>query len=297
MLRENFNDLIYLVMVARECSFTRAAAKLGVSQSALSHSIRGLEERLNTRLLTRTTRSVAPTEAGENLIQSVAPMMADIEKALLQLADNQGKPSGNIRITAGEHALSSTLWPLLKPFLQAYPEVNVELSVDNTLTDIVSGRFDAGVRLGESIEKDMVAVRIGPDWKMVTVASPDYLQKHGIPATPYELQNHNCINMRLPTLGGLYSWEFSKDGKDIRVKVEGQLIFNNLASRIDAVLSGMGIAHVPEDTVKQHIANGELQSLLEDWTEPFSGYYLYYPSRKQHTAAFEKLIEAIKYKG
>ncbi|MCX0500641.1 LysR family transcriptional regulator [Erwinia billingiae] len=297
MLKENFNDLIYLVMVSQEKSFTRAAAKLGVSQSALSHSIRGLEERLQTRLLTRTTRSVAATEAGERLIESVGPLIADIEKALLQITDNVGSVSGNIRITAGEHALSSTLWPLLKPFLQAYPEVKVELSVDNTLTDIVSGRFDAGVRLGESIEKDMVAVRIGPDWRMAVVASPDYLAKYGQPETPYQLQDHSCINMRLPTLGGLYSWEFSKDGKEIRVKVEGQLIFNNLASRIDAALSGMGIACVPEDTVKHHINEGRLESLLDEWCEPFSGYYLYYPSRKQHTAAFSKLIEAVRYKG
>lgn len=297
MLKENFNDLIYLVMVSQEKSFTRAAAKLGVSQSALSHSIRGLEERLQTRLLTRTTRSVAATESGERLIESVGPLIADIEKALLQITDNVGSVSGNIRITAGEHALSSTLWPLLKPFLQAYPEVKVELSVDNTLTDIVSGRFDAGVRLGESIEKDMVAVRIGPDWRMAVVASPDYLAKYGQPETPYQLQDHSCINMRLPTLGGLYSWEFSKDGKEIRVKVEGQLIFNNLASRIDAALSGMGIACVPEDTVKHHINEGRLESLLDEWCEPFSGYYLYYPSRKQHTAAFSKLIEAVRYKG
>lgn len=296
MLRENFNDLIYLVMVAREQSFTRAAAKLGVSQSALSHSIRGLEERLNTRLLTRTTRSVAPTEAGERLIQNVGPMIADIEKALLQLTDDQGKPSGNIRITAGEHALASTLWPLLKPFLQAYPEVNIELSVDNTLTDIVSGRFDAGVRLGEQVEKDMVAVRIGPDWRMVVVASPGYFAQNGIPETPYELQNHNCINMRLPTLGGIYNWEFSKDGKEIRVKVEGQLIFNNLASRVDAALTGMGIAYVPEDCVRKYIDEGRLQVVLDDWCAPFAGYYLYYPSRKQHTAAFSKLIEAVRYK-
>lgn len=295
MLRENFNDLIYLVMVAREQSFTRAAAKLGVSQSALSHSIRGLEERLNTRLLTRTTRSVAPTEAGERLIQNVGPMIADIEKALLQLSDEQGKPSGNIRITAGEHALSSTLWPLLKPFLQAYPEVNVELSVDNTLTDIVSGRFDAGVRLGEQVEKDMVAVRIGPDWRMVVVAAPEYFAQHGLPETPYELQNHNCINMRLPTLGGIYSWEFYKDGKEIRVKVEGQLIFNNLASRVDAALTGMGVAYVPEDCVRKYIDEGKLQIALDDWCAPFAGYYLYYPSRKQHTAAFSKLIEAVRY--
>ncbi|MEG3129158.1 LysR family transcriptional regulator [Pantoea cypripedii] len=295
MLRENFNDLIYLVMVAREQSFTRAAAKLGVSQSALSHSIRGLEERLNTRLLTRTTRSVAPTEAGERLIQNVGPMIADIEKALLQLTDEQGKPSGNIRITAGEHALASTLWPLLKPFLQAYPEVNIELSVDNTLMDIVSGRFDAGVRLGEQVEKDMVAVRIGPDWRMVVVASPDYFAQNGIPETPYELQNHNCINMRLPTLGGIYNWEFSKDGKEIRVKVEGQLIFNNLASRVDAALTGMGIAYVPEDSARKYIDEGKLQVVLDDWCAPFAGYYLYYPSRKQHTAAFSKLIEAVRY--
>ncbi|MDF7661895.1 LysR family transcriptional regulator [Erwiniaceae bacterium L1_54_6] len=296
MLRENFNDLIYLVMVAREKSFTRAAAKLGVSQSALSHSIRGLEERLNTRLLTRTTRSVAPTEAGERLIQNVGPMIIDIEKALLQLTDEQGKPSGNIRITAGEHALASTLWPLLKPFLQAYPEVNVELSVDNTLTDIVSGRFDAGVRLGEQVEKDMVAVRIGPDWRMVVVAAPEYFAQKGMPETPYELQNHNCINMRLPTLGGIYNWEFNKDGKEIRVKVEGQLIFNNLASRVDAALSGMGVAYVPEDCVRQYIDEGRLQVALDDWCAPFAGYYLYYPSRKQHTAAFSKLIDAVRYK-
>lgn len=297
MLKENFNDLIYLVMVARERSFTRAAAKLGVSQSALSHSIRGLEERLNTRLLTRTTRSVASTEAGERLIESMAPMITEIEKALQDLADNQENPSGNIRITAGEHALSSTLWPLLKPFVQRYPDVNVELSIDNALTDIVSGRFDAGVRLGESVEKDMVAVRIGPDWRMAIVATPDYFAQHGVPQTPYELQNYRCINMRLPTFGGLYHWEFSKEGKAIRVKVEGQLVFNTLSARIDAALSGMGVSCVPEDSVRTYIEEGKLQSVLQDWCEPFTGYYLYYPSRKQHTAAFSKLIDAVRYQG
>ncbi|NIF23631.1 LysR family transcriptional regulator [Candidatus Pantoea multigeneris] len=296
MLKENFNDLIYLVMVAQERSFTRAAAKLGVSQSALSHAIRGLEERLNVRLLTRTTRSVAPTEAGERLVQSVEPMINDIEKALVSVQEKQGNISGNIRITAGEHALTTTLWPLLKPFLQQYPEVNVEMSVDNTLTDIVSGRFDAGVRLGEQVEKDMVAVRIGPDWSMATVASPGYFAQHGIPATPYELQHHNCINMRLPTLGGIYNWEFRDGDREIKVKVEGQLIFNNLSSRIDAAVSGMGIAYVPEDSVKSLIAEGKLQRILQAWCTPFSGYYLYYPSRKQHTAAFAKLIDAVKYR-
>lgn len=297
MLKENFNDLIYLVMVAKERSFTRAAAKLGVSQSALSHAIRALEERLNTRLLTRTTRSVAPTEAGERLIENVAPLFANIEKELVSLSDNLGKTSGNIRITAGEHALSSTLWPLLKPFLQTYPDVNIEFSVDNTLTDIVSGRFDAGVRLGEQVEKDMVAVRIGPDWRMSVVASPAYFSQFGEPETPYELQNHNCINMRLPTRGGIYSWEFNKQGKEIRVKVEGQLIFNNLASRIDAALSGMGVAYVPEDTITHLVDRGDLVRVLDDWCDPFTGYYLYYPSRKQHTAAFAKLIEAVRYQG
>lgn len=297
MLKENFNDLIYLVMVAKERSFTRAAAKLGVSQSALSHAIRALEERLNTRLLTRTTRSVAPTEAGERLIENVAPLFADIEKELVSLSDNLGKTSGNIRITAGEHALSSTLWPLLKPFLQTYPDVNIEFSVDNTLTDIVSGRFDAGVRLGEQVEKDMVAVRIGPDWRMSVVASPTYFAQFGKPETPYELQNHNCINMRLPTRGGIYSWEFNKQGKEIRVKVEGQLIFNNLTSRIDAALSGVGVAYVPEDSITHLVDRGELVRVLDDWCDPFTGYYLYYPSRKQHTAAFAKLIEAVRYQG
>lgn len=297
MLRENFNDLVYLIMVARERSFTRAAAKLSVSQSALSHSMRALEERLQTRLLTRTTRSVAPTEAGEQLIKSIAPLMEDIEKALSLLTEQQSRTTGNIRITAGEHALHSTLWPLLKPFLQAYPDINIEMSIDNSLTDIVSGRFDAGVRLGEQVEKDMVAVRIGPDWRMVVVATPEYLEKNGIPETPYDLQNHNCINMRLPTLGGLYNWEFTRDNKDIRVKVEGQLIFNNLSSRIEAVLSGMGIAYAPEDSVYEYVAEGKLKIVLSDWCEPFTGYYLYYPSRKQHTPAFSKLLEAVKYKG
>ncbi len=297
MLRENFNELIYLVAVAREQSFTRAAAKLGVSQSALSHAIRGLEERLNTRLLTRTTRSVAATEAGEQLILSIEPLIIDLEKTLRDLIANQGKPSGTIRITAGEHALTSTLWPLLKPFVQQYPEVKVELSIDNALTDIVSGRFDAGVRLGEQVEKDMVAVRIGPNWSMAIVATPDYFAEFGTPATPYELQHFNCINMRLPTLGGLYHWEFYKDGKAIRVKVEGQLIFNNLASRIDAALSGIGIACVPEDAVREYLEQGRLQRVLEDWKQSFDGYHLYYPSRKQHTAAFTKLLEALRYQG
>ena len=232
MLRDNFNDLYYLIIVARERSFTRAAAKLGVSQSALSHAIRGLEERLDVRLLTRTTRSVAPTEAGERLINSISPRFDDIETELLALTDVRQRVAGNIRLTLGEHALQSTVWPALEPFLQAYPDVNVEMTIDNSLTDIVTGRYDAGIRLGEQVAKDMVAVRIGPDWRMVVVGSPAYFARHGKPQTPHDLQNHSCINMRMPTLGGLYAWEFAKDGQDLRVRVEGQLIFNNLPPRI-----------------------------------------------------------------
>ncbi|CAD7564287.1 MULTISPECIES: LysR family transcriptional regulator [Citrobacter] len=297
MLRDNFNDLYYLIIVARERSFTRAAAKLGVSQSALSHAIRGLEERLDVRLLTRTTRSVAPTEAGERLINSISPRFDDIESELLALTDVRQRVAGNIRLTLGEHALQSTVWPALEPFLQTYPDVNVEMTIDNSLTDIVTGRYDAGIRLGEQVAKDMVAVRIGPDWRMVVVGSPAYFARHGKPHTPHDLQNHNCINMRMPTLGGLYAWEFTKDGQDLRVRVEGQLIFNNLPPRIGAAITGMGLAFVPEDTVERAVADGALEKVLEDWCEPFPGYYMYYPSRKQHTAAFAQLIEALRYTG
>lgn len=297
MLRDNFNDLYYLIIVARERSFTRAAAKLGVSQSALSHAIRGLEERLDVRLLTRTTRSVAPTEAGERLINSISPRFDDIELELLALTDVRQRVAGNIRLTLGEHALQSTVWPALEPFLQTYPDVNVEMTIDNSLTDIVTGRYDAGIRLGEQVAKDMVAVRIGPDWRMVVVGSPAYFARHGKPHTPHDLQNHNCINMRMPTLGGLYAWEFTKDGQDLRVRVEGQLIFNNLPPRIGAAITGMGLAFVPEDTVERAVADGALEKVLEDWCEPFPGYYMYYPSSKQHTAAFAQLIEALRYTG
>ena len=297
MLKDNFNDLYYLTVVAQERSFTRAAAKLGVSQSALSHAIKGLEERLEIRLLTRTTRSVAPTEAGERLINTLAPRFSEIETELNSLTEIRDRVAGNIRINLGEHALQSTVWPALKPFLQAYPDVNVELTTDNTLTDIVSGRFDAGVRLGEQVAKDMVAVRIGPDWRMLVVGSPDYFARHGRPDTPHDLQHYRCINIRLPTLGGLYAWEFSRDGQDLRVRVEGQLTFNHLPARVDAAISGMGLAFVPEDTVAGALAEGKLEAVLEPWCEPFQGYYLYYPSRKQHTQAFARLIEALRYKG
>lgn len=295
MLKDNFNDLYYLIIVARERSFTRAAAQLGISQSALSHAIRGLEERLGIRLLTRTTRSVAPTEAGEQLINAIRPHMDEIELELLSLTDMRDKVAGNIRLTLGEHALESTVWPALKAFLEQYPDVNVEMTIDNGLRDIVSECFDAGIRLGEHLARDMVAVRIGPDWRMTVVGSPGYFAKRSKPKTPYELQEHNCINMRLPTLGGLYAWEFMRGEQEIKVRVQGQLTLNTLASRVDAAKSGFGLAYIPEDTASEGIASGELIAVLEDWCDPFPGYFLYYPSRKQHTAAFAKLIEALRY--
>ena len=295
MLKEKFNDLISFLVVARERSFTKAAAKLGVSQSALSHSIRGLEERLDIRLLTRTTRSVAPTEAGEKLANSLEPRFREIESELDALRDMRDTPAGNIRITAGEHAVDSVLWPFLKSFLANYPDINVEIVADNSLTDIVNGRFDAGVRLGEQVAKDMVAVRIGPDMRMVVVGSPQYLQQHNSPSTPQELQNHRCINMRLPTRGGLYAWEFEKDGQELRVRVDGQLTFNSLRQRIDAAVVGFGLAYVPEDSVQNELADGRLVQVLDAWCNTFPGYYLYYPSRKQHTTAFSLFVDALRY--
>lgn len=297
MLKENFNDLISFLEVARERSFTKAAAKLGVSQSALSHAIRGLEERLELRLLTRTTRSVAPTDVGEKLVNSLAPRFADLENELLALSEMRERPAGNIRINAAEHGMQSVLWPVLKTFLADYPDINVEVSVDNALTDIVSGRFDAGVRLGEQVAKDMIAVRIGPDFSMAVVGSPDFLARHGMPATPQDLQRFRCINMRLPTLGGIYAWEFEKEGRELRVRVDGQLTFNSLHQRIDAAKLGLGLAMVPEDTVQEELANGQLVRVLQEWCEPFPGYYLYYPSRKQHTTAFSLFVEALRFRG
>ncbi|MFJ5428287.1 LysR family transcriptional regulator [Pectobacterium actinidiae] len=295
MLKENFNDLISFLVVARERSFTKAAAKLGLSQSALSHSIRGLEERLGVRLLTRTTRSVAPTEAGEKLAHSLGPHFADIESELIALGDMRERPAGNIRITAGEHAVDSVLWPMLKPFLANYPDINVEITMDNALADIVLGRFDAGIRLGEQVAKDMIAVRIAPEMSMAVVGSPNYLARNPSPATPQDLQHHRCINMRLPTMGGIYAWEFEKNGREIKVRVEGQLTMNSLRQRIDAARIGLGLAYVPEDSVRDDIASGRLIRVLTEWCPPFPGYYLYYPSRKQHTTAFSLFVEALRY--
>ncbi|UNH38994.1 LysR family transcriptional regulator [Moellerella wisconsensis] len=294
MLKDNFNELHIFLAVARAKSFTKAAAKLGVSQSALSHAVKALEERLNTRLLTRTTRSVAATEIGEKIIACLEPRLAELDHELKSIIQLNGAASGNIRLSTGEHAARSLLWPKLKPFLRAYPDINVELVVD--IVDIVDGGFDAGVRLGESVDKDMVAVRIGPDMRLAIVGSPSYFESQGIPQTPHDLQHHRCINMRLPTAGGLYHWEFEKEGKSLRVRVEGQLTFNLLSERIDAALSGFGIACVPEDTIQEAVKSGELIQTLSDWCPIFSGYYLYYPSRKQHPPAFALLIDALRYR-
>ena len=294
MLKDNFNDLLSFMVVARERSFTRAAAQLGVSQSALSHAMRNLEARLDMRLLTRTTRSVAPTEAGEQLFTRLSPHLLEIEQELTALRDMRDKPAGNIRITAGEHAMSSVLWPVLKPFMAQYPDIHVEVTVDNGLTDIVDGRFDAGVRLGEQIAKDMIAVRIAPDMRMVVVGSADYLARFGVPESPEQLANHRCINMRLPTLGGLYAWEFERDGRELRVRVDGQLTLNSLPQRIDAAMAGLGLAYVPEDTVQLAVADGRLIQVLNEWCPYFDGYHLYYPSRRQHTTAFSLLVDALR---
>ena len=294
MARENYNDLIAFLTVAREGSFTRAAAQMGVSQSALSHTIRGLEERLGIRLLTRTTRSVSVTEAGERLLTTLGPRFEEIDDELAALSELKDKPAGTIRITTAEHAADMFLWPKLSQLAIDYPDVRIEININYGLTDIVDGRFDAGIRLGEQVAKDMIAVRIAPDMRMLVVGSADYLQRFGVPETPEQLEQHRCINMRLPTRGGLYAWEFERDGRELRVRVEGQLTLNNLPQRIDAAENGLGLAYVPEDTVQEAIAQGRLIPVLQEWCPTFDGYHLYYPGRRQHTTAFALLVEALR---
>jgi len=292
----NVNDLIAFFAVARERSFTRAAAKLGVSQSALSHTIRGLEERLGMRLLTRTTRSVAPTEAGARLLTNVGPKFDEIDAELIALSELRDKPAGNIRITAGEHAAETILWPALREFLPDYPDINVETVVDYGFTDIVAERFDAGVRLGEQVAKDMIAVRVGPDMRMAVVGAPAYFADRKRPRTPQDLTDHSCIKLRLPTYGGIYAWEFEKGGRELKVRVEGQLVFNTGPLILGAALSGAGLAYLPEDRVQRHIEEGRLVRVLADWCAPFAGYHLYYPSRRQPTPAFALLVDALRYR-
>ncbi|MBA2402384.1 MAG: LysR family transcriptional regulator [Bradyrhizobium sp.] len=297
MLGKNTHDLMAFLAVARECSFTRAAAQLGVSQSALSHTIRGLEERLGLRLLTRTTRSVAPTEAGERLLRTVGPKFEQIDQELSALTELREKPAGNIRITAGEHAAQAVLWPTLTTLLPRYPDIKVELMIDYGLTDIVAERYDAGVRLGEQVAKDMIAVRIGPDFCMAVVGAPAYFERKPVPKKPQDLTAHDCINIRLPTYGGIYAWEFEKRGRELKVRVDGPLVFNNMALRLDAVMAGHGLAYLPEDQVKPYLADRRLVRVLDDWCAPFPGYHLYYPSRRQPAPAFAVLVDALRYRG
>jgi DNA-binding transcriptional LysR family regulator len=297
MARENLNDLQAFLAVAREQSFTRAAAQLGVSQSALSQTVRGLEARLGLRLLTRTTRSVAPTEAGERLLHALAPRFDEIDAELTALSALREKPAGTIRITADEHAAEAVLWPAMARLLPAYPDIKVEIVVDYGLTDIVAGRYDAGVRLGGIVAKDMIAVRIGPDMRMAVVGAPSYFASRPQPRSPQDLTTHTCINLRLPTHGGLYAWELEKDGRELRVRVEGQLTFNSIALILGAALDGFGLAYLPEGQMRAHLADGRFVRVLADWCPPFPGYHLYYPSRRQPTPAFALLVEALRYRG
>ena len=295
MQRGSLDQLVAFVAVARERSFTGAAAKLGVSQSALSHTIRELEERLGVRLLTRTTRSVAPTEAGERLLRDIGPRFDEIDAALAAVSELRKKPAGTIRITATEFAIDTVLLPKLAPLLRDFPDIKVEMIIDYGLTDIVAQQYDAGVRSGEQVAKDMIAVRIGPDMRMAVVGSPSYFKARPEPKRPQDLIGHNCINLRLPTHGGLYAWEFEKGSRELRVRVEGQMIFNGTAQLLNGALAGCGLAYVPEGLVEAHVTKGRLRRVLADWCQPYSGYHLFYPSRRQSSAAFALVVDALRH--
>jgi len=295
MQRRNLDGLLAFLAVAKERSFTRAAARLGVSQSALSHTMRDLETRLGVRLLARTTRSVSPTEAGERLLVTLEPRLEEIDAELAALSELRERPGGTIRITATDFAANTVLWPLLTKFLRRYPDIKVEIVIDYGLTDIVAQRFDAGVPSGEQIAKDMIVVRIGPDLRMAVVGAPSYFRERPEPKRPQDLIAHNCINLRLSTHGWLYAWEFEKGGRELKVRVEGQLTFNGSSQMLNAALGGFGLAFVLEDLAQPHIAKGRLKRVLEDWCQPYSGYHLYYPSRRQPTPAFALLVDALRY--
>jgi len=297
MPRENFNDLQAFLVVARSRSFTKAAAQLGVSPSALSHSMRGLEERLGIRLLTRTTRSVSATEAGERLLRTVGPRFEEVEAELAALNELRQKPAGTIRITAGDHPALTILYPKLAKVLSKYPDVKVEINMEGGLIDIAAQRYDAGVRLGEQVARDMVSVRIGPDVRFAVVGTKSYFAKHAIPKMPQDLVGHSCINLRLPTHGGLWAWEFERNGRELKVRVDGQLIFNNIFQVRDAVLDGFGLAYIPEDLAQPYLSKGQLVWVLEEWSPPWSGYHLYYPSRRQSSPAFALIVDALRHRG
>jgi DNA-binding transcriptional LysR family regulator len=297
MARANINDLIVFLAVARERNFTRAAAQLGVSQSALSHTIRGLEERLGLRLLTRTTRSVAPTQAGERLLRNIGPRLEEIEAELAAVTELREKPAGTIRITATENATETILLPQLAPLLREYPDINVEIIIDYGLADIVAQRFDAGVRSGEQVAKDMIAVRIGPDIRMAVVGAPSYFRRRPEPKTPHDLVGHNCINLRLPSHGGLYAWEFAHNGRELNVRVEGQFTLNSTVQMLKAALAGSGLAYLPESMAQPYLTKRRLKRVLEEWCTPYSGYHLFYPSRRQPSAAFALVVDALRHRG
>lgn len=297
MPKGSLDDLRSFVAVAREQSFTRAAGKVGVSQSALSQTIRQIEERLGVRLLTRTTRSVSLTEAGERLMRTVVVRFEEIEAELEALSELRDKPAGTVRITAGVHAIRSVLWPKLQKLLPNYPDIKLEIAIDYGLTDIVAERYDAGVRWGEQVAKDMIAVRIGPDIRFAVVGAKSYFAKRAVPRTPQDLIDHNCINLRLPTYGGTYAWEFEKGGRELNVHVEGQLVFNSIFQVLDAAVAGLGVAFVPEDIAQPYLAKGRLRRVLEEWCPPWSGYHLYYPHRRQSSPALAVLVDALRHHG
>lgn len=296
MQRRNLDDLTCFLAIARERSFTKAAAQLGVSQSALSHTIRELEERLGVRLLTRSTRSVAPTQAGERLIRNLAPHFEEIETELAALGELRDKPAGNIRITAIDYVADTILLPKLAKFLSSYPDIKVEIIIDYGLTDIVAERFDAGVRAGEQVSKDMIAVPIGPEGRMAVVGAPSYFRRQPEPRSPQDLVRHNCINLRLPTHGGFYAWEFEKAGRQLKVRVDGQLSFNGTYQMLNAAVAGLGLAYIPEELAQPYIRTRRLKRVLEDWCPSYPGFHLYYPSRRQTTPAFALLVEALRYR-
>ncbi|MDZ4375187.1 MAG: LysR family transcriptional regulator [Phenylobacterium sp.] len=295
-MAQGFDELAAFAAVARERSFTRAGAKLGVSPSALSQTVKALEARLGIGLLARTTRSVLPTEAGDRLLQTLAPRLEEIEQAVAALSAMRDRPAGSIRISAGEHAARTVLQRGLAKLLPQYPDIKVEVVVDYGLIDIVAEGFDAGVRLGEQVAKDMIALRIGPDMRMAVVGSPTYFKTRIRPTTPQDLTEHNCINMRLPTYGGLFAWEFEKDGRELKVRVEGQLTFNTIRQRLDSAIQGLGLAYMPEDIIAPLVDSGELIRVLESWCAPFPGYHLYYPSRRHTSPAFSLLVESMRFR-
>lgn len=296
MIRENMNSLVAFITVATEKNFTKVAAKLGVSQSALSHTIRELEARLNIRLLTRTTRSVSPTEAGQRLLERVAPHVDEIQQELISLSELRDKPAGTIRLTTTEFVIDHLLWPKLIDFLPQYPDIHLELNIDYGFTDIVAERFDAGIRNGEQVANGMISVRIGPDMRMAVVGSSQYFALHPRPITPQDLTAHQCINLRLQTYGGLYAWEFKKGEQELNVRVKGQVIFNTSTQMLHAALNHFGLAYLPETMVTPYLENHQLIRVLDDWCPTFAGFHLYYPHRRNASPAFRLLVEALKYR-